>query len=206
ALLRRTREDEEDLADGGAAQAVVQTRAQVLFEILQLVHPLRTLHLDDEHTTAQTARSRVARDGGPDHVGPVGPDRKARELDARWQAGERRSKRFSQRGQLPSHVVRVAEERGGCKWATGVGRAVDGTRYSAIPPPLPWESATSGNGGRVVTMPIERPLEQGRDEREAAPEANPDMHRESTPEGTPDRAPDDRPERPGISLRRHFIP
>ncbi|HKA30495.1 MAG TPA: vitamin B12-dependent ribonucleotide reductase [Candidatus Binatia bacterium] len=58
-------------------------------------------------------------------------------------------------------------------------------------------------------MPIERSLEQGRDEREArsaAPEANPDMHRESTPEGTPDRAADGRPERPAISLRRHFVP
>jgi ribonucleoside-diphosphate reductase alpha chain len=64
-------------------------------------------------------------------------------------------------------------------------------------------------GGRLVTMPIERSLEQGRDEREArsaAPEANPDMHRESTPEGTPDRAADGRPERPAISLRRHFVP
>jgi ribonucleoside-diphosphate reductase alpha chain len=58
-------------------------------------------------------------------------------------------------------------------------------------------------------MPIERSREQGRDEREArsaAPEANPDMHRESTPEGTPDRAADGRPERPAISLRRHFVP
>ena len=54
-------------------------------------------------------------------------------------------------------------------------------------------------------MPIERPLEQGRDEREvrsAAPEANPDMHRESTPDDVPGSG----PARPGISLRRHFVP